>query len=238
MLRTLLVSLFLLLYLLCVAPWFLLYAAVTTHVEPLYRVGVFGARLALRLAGVRVQVAGQEHVPAQPCVFLANHASNADPPAVVAAIPKRVALMAKKELFRIPIFSRALLTGGFVPVDRSDPEAAWRSVEQAIARVREGLSFLVFPEGTRSRDGRLQPFKKGAFVIAIVAGVPVVPISVAGSQRVMPKGAVAIRPGTIHVRFHPAIPTTGMSLDDRNRLASEVHRVIASALPEEQQPLS
>ncbi|MCL6481782.1 MAG: 1-acyl-sn-glycerol-3-phosphate acyltransferase [Firmicutes bacterium] len=238
MLRTFLVGIFLLLYLLCVAPWFLIYAAITAHIEPLYRVGVFGARLALRLAGVQIHVEGREHVPAQPCVFLANHASNADPPAVVAAIPKRVALMAKKELFRIPIFGRALLTGGFVPVDRSDPEAARRSVEHAIARVREGLSFLVFPEGTRSRDGRLQPFKKGAFVIAIAAGVPVVPISVAGSQCVMPKGAVAIRPGTIRVRFHPAIPTTGMTLDDRNQLSREVHRVIASGLPKEQQPPS
>ncbi len=238
MLRTLLVGIFLLLYLLCVAPWFLLYAAITADIEPLYRVGVLGARLTLRLAGVRVHVEGLEHVPAQSCVFLANHASNADPPAVVAAIPKRVALLAKKELFRIPLFGRALLTGGFVPVDRFHPEAARRSVEHAIARVRDGLSCLVFPEGTRSPDGRLQPFKKGAFVIAIAAGVPVVPISVAGSQRVMPKGAVAIRPGTIRVRFHPAMLTTGLTLDDRNRLANEVHRVIASGLPDEQQPLS
>lgn len=237
MLRSLLVGIFLLLYLLCVAPWFLLHATLTQNINPLYRAGVFGARLALRLAGIRVEVEGQEYIPESPCVFLANHASNADPPAVVAAIPKRVALLAKKELFRIPIFSHALLKGGFVPVDRSDPEAARDSVEQAIAQVRQGLSFLIFPEGTRSRDGRLQPFKKGAFVIAITAGVPVVPISVAGSHHVMPKGAIGIRPGTIRVRFHQALHTTGMTLEDRHRLASDVHRAIASGLPEEQQPL-
>jgi 1-acyl-sn-glycerol-3-phosphate acyltransferase len=237
MLRTFAVVLFLAAYILFVAPWFILHALITKNVAPLYQAGVTGAKLAMRLAGIRICVEGRENVPAGPCIFVANHVSNADPPAVVAAIPKRVALLAKKELFRIPIFSHALRAGEFVPVDRSDREAARASVEEAITKLRRGLSFLVFPEGTRSPDGRLRPFKKGSFVMAISAGVPIVPISLAGSHRVMPKGAFAIHPGTIVVRFHPAISTVGCSLADRDRLAEEVHNIIASGLPDEQKPL-
>lgn len=237
MLRTFVVSLFLLTYIIFVAPWFILHALITKNITPLYRAGVAGAKLAMCLAGIRISVEGRQNVPDGPCVFVANHASNADPPAVVAAIPKRVALLAKKELFRIPIFSQALRAGEFVPVDRSDREAARASVEEAISKLRRGLSFLVFPEGTRSRDGRLQPFKKGSFVMAISAGVPVVPISVAGSHRVMPKGAFVIHPGTIVVRFHPAIPTIDYGLADRDRLADKVRAIIASGLPDDQKPL-
>jgi 1-acyl-sn-glycerol-3-phosphate acyltransferase len=236
MIRALLVGVFLTLYVLLVAPWFVLHAALTRRIGPLYCAGVGGAKLAMRLAGIRVRVEGLENIPAGVCIFVANHTSNADPPAVVAAIPRRVALLAKKEVYRVPVLATALRLGGFVAVDRSNREAARASVEEALERMREGLSFAVFPEGTRSPDGRLRPFKKGSFLMGIRAGVPLVPVSVSGSQRVLPKGSWRIRPGEITVRFHPAVDAAAYSLEQRDELVARVERVVASGLPEQQQP--
>lgn len=236
MIRTLIVAIYLVLYVALVAPWFLLHAALTGNADLLYRVGVAGARFALRLGGIRVRVEGREHVPAGVCVFVANHTSNVDPPAVVGAIPKRVALLAKHTLFRVPILGQAMRLGDFVPVNRANLEAARASVDEAIRRLRGGLSFLVYPEGTRSPDGRLRPFKKGSFVMAVQAGAPIVPISVAGAQRVMRKGGSAIHPGEIVVRFHPPVPTADLSLEQKDDLAARVHSIIAAALPNDQRP--
>jgi 1-acyl-sn-glycerol-3-phosphate acyltransferase len=236
MIRSLAVGIFLFLYLALVAPWFVLFAALTGRIEPLYRAGVGGAKLALRLAGIRVRVEGVENIPAGVCIFVANHVSNTDPPAVVAAIPRRVALLAKKEVYRVPVLAQALRLAGFVAVDRSNPEAARASVEAALERLREGLSFLVFPEGTRSPEGRLRPFKKGSFLMAIRAGVPLAPVSVAGSHRVLPKGKWRIRPGGVTVRFHPPVNAAEYTLEQRDELIARIEREIASGLPPEQQP--
>lgn len=236
MLRAAFVGLFLILYILLVAPWFVLYAMLTGRVATLYRVGVGGARAAVRLAGIRVEVEGREHIPAGVCIFVANHTSNVDPPAVVASIPRRVALLAKQQVFRVPIMSRALRVAGFVPVIREDREAARASVDQALEQLRRGLSFLVFPEGTRSPDGRLRPFKKGSFLMALRAAVPIVPVAVAGSQRIMPKGSARICPGTVRVLFLPPVETAGYSVEQRDALIAAVHAAIAAALPADQQP--
>lgn len=236
MIRTLAVGIFLFLYLVLVAPWFVLYTALTRRIEPLYRTGVSGASFALRLAGIRVRVEGVENIPVGVCIFVANHVSNADPPAVVAAIPRRVALLAKKEVYRVPVLAQALRLAGFVAVDRSNTDAARASVEAALERMREGLSFLVFPEGTRSPDGRLRPFKKGSFLMAIRAGVPLVPVSVAGSHLVLPKGMWRIRPGVVTVRFHPPVNAAEYTLEQRDELIARIERVIAAGLPPEQQP--
>lgn len=237
MIRTLAVGVFLLLYLVLVAPWFVFYAALTRRIEPLYRAGVGGAKFAMRLGGIRVRVEGAENIPAGVCIFVANHVSNADPPAVVAAIPRRVALLAKKEVYRVPVLAQALRLAGFVAVDRSNTDAARASVEAALERMREGLSFLVFPEGTRSPDGRLRPFKKGSFLMAIRAGVPLVPVSVAGSHRVLPKGKWRIRPGVVVVRFHPPVNAAEYAIEQRDELVARIERLVASGLSEEQQPL-
>jgi 1-acyl-sn-glycerol-3-phosphate acyltransferase len=236
MLRTAIVVLCVAAYIVIVGPPFILHSLVTGSVERLYRVGVAGAKVALRLASVRVRVECLENIPPGVCIFIANHSSNADPLAVVAAIPRRVALMAKKEVFRIPILSFALRLSKFVAVDRAHPEAAIASLRRATEYLKAGVSFVIFPEGTRSPDGRLRRFKSGTFVMAIEAGVPVVPISVVGAHKVMRKGERAIHPGEIVVRFHPAVETSTYTVERKEELIARVHAVVASGLPEEQRP--
>lgn len=238
MLRTVMVGVFLAAYTVVLGPLFILHCILTGSPELLYRVGVAGARCALWLGGVRIRVTGQENIPAGVCVFVANHASNVDPPAVVAAIARRVALLGKKEVFRIPILRRALLLADFIPVDRSNRAAAMASVEQAVARMKKGVSYLVFPEGTRSADGRLRAFKKGTFVMAIQAGVPVVPIAVVGAHKRMRKGSIALHPGTMEVHFLPAVDPRPYTEEQRDELRARVQTAIAARLPAEQQPVS
>lgn len=231
------VVIFLGLYILVAGPVFILHCLLTGSPEQLYRAGVAGARWALRLGGVKTKASGLENIPPQPCIFVANHVSNLDPPVVVTAIPRRVALLGKKEVFRVPLLGRALLLAQMVPVDRADPGAARGSVERALENLQAGVSYLTFPEGTRSPDGRMQPFKKGSFVMAIRAGVPIVPVSVIGAHLRMPKGSLALRPGEVGVRFGEPIQVHGYSEKDRDALLRLVHAAVAKYLPEDQQPL-
>jgi 1-acyl-sn-glycerol-3-phosphate acyltransferase len=203
----------------------------------LYRAGVAGVRFALVICGIRRIVEGVENIPSGTCIFVANHASNVDPPVVVCSIPRRVALLGKKEVFRIPIVGRALRLADMVPVDRADPDAAKESVEEALAHLNRGVSCLVFPEGTRSPDGRLRPFKKGSFLMAVRAQVPIVPVSVTRAHKVMRKGKFAIRPGIVGVKFHPPVTVAGYSFEHRDALVARVYSTVADGLPVDQQPL-
>lgn len=236
MIRTLLVILFLALYILIVGPPAILHCIVTGSPELLYRVGVTGARWAMALGGIRTRVSGVENIPTGPSVFVANHSSNLDPPAVVTAIPQRVAMLGKKEVFRIPLLGRALLLAQFVPVDRADRAAALTSVEEGLKHLQKGVSYLVFPEGTRSADGRMRPFKKGSFIMALRSGVPLVPVSVSGAHRLMRKGSMVLRAGEIGVHFGAPIPVAGYSMEQREDLMQAVEQAIARHLPEDQQP--
>jgi 1-acyl-sn-glycerol-3-phosphate acyltransferase len=237
MTRTAIVSLLLTLYILVLGPPLILHALLTGRVELLYRMGVGGVLFITRLVGVHMRVEGIELIPPGVCIFVANHSSNVDPPAIVGAIPRRIAILAKDSLFRIPIVSQAFRLAHFVPVDRSDREAAIASVDKAIEYLQQGVSFLIYPEGTRSADGRLLPFKKGSFVMAIKAGVPILPMACAGAHRVMRKGELRIHPGEIVVRFLPPISASGYTLEQRDELTARVHDAIAAALPPDQQPL-
>jgi len=178
----------------------------------------------LRVAGVRLDVRRTAPIPEGPAIFAANHESALDILAVVQAIPRGIRFVAKRELFRIPVFGWYLRLGGHVEVDRRDHARAVASLGAAAGRVRAGTTLAVFPEGTRSRDGRVQPFKQGPFVIAVEAGVPVVPVAVTGAAEVNPKGRIAVRPGTIRVTLgepvHPA------DFPDKVRLLAEVRRRI------------
>jgi 1-acyl-sn-glycerol-3-phosphate acyltransferase len=236
MIRTAFVALSLAVITIVVGLPLLLYVAITGKIDPLYRTGVAAVIWVCRAAGLRTRVEGLENIPPRTCLFAANHTSNADPPAIVAAIPRRIAILAKKSLFAIPIVGPAFRLAQFVPVDRSNPEQAAASIEVAAEEMKKGVSFLIYPEGTRSPDGRLLRFRRGAFVLAIKAGVPVVPVACSGAHRVVPKKSYRIRPGEVVVRFCPAIDAAEYSLDRRNELAARVHDAIAAALPADQQP--
>jgi len=236
MIRSILVVIFLLLFVLFVGIPFILYAALTGAVDTLYRVALRGLRGMLWLGGARVRVEGLDNVPPGVCIFVANHTSNSDPPAIVVAIPKRVSVLAKKEVFRLPILATAFRLAGIVPVDRGAHDSAAASVDKAIQSLKSGLSFLVYPEGTRSSDGRLLPFKKGTFLMAIEAGVPIVPVSVVGAHKIMRKGEWAIHPGEIVVKFHPLVDASRYTLEQRGELLERVQAAVAAGLPEDQQP--
>jgi 1-acyl-sn-glycerol-3-phosphate acyltransferase len=237
MIRTLAVAFYISLALLIMMPGLMLWSWITGSADLMYLWAVRAIYPANRIAGMRIRTEGLENIPPGVCIFAANHASNVDPLVFVPAIPRRVSLLAKKEVFRIPILGRALLQAKFVPVDRSDREAAVASVDIAVRHLKEGLSFAIFAEGTRSPDGRLRPFKKGTFVMAIQAGVPVVPVSLVGTQNLMRKGDWALYPGEVTVRFGPAVDASQFTLDRRAELLARVEAGVAAGLPADQQPL-
>lgn len=237
MLRTLLVYVIVVLYLSILGPPLLLLSVITGKTDILYSVGLFGAKTALRLSGVKVIVTGREKIPAgRAVVFMPNHQSNCDPPAVAASLPP-VLIMAKKEFFRVPILGTGMRMRGFIPVDRTNRERAFAAVDQAVAALKNGHSFLAFPEGTRSKTGRLQPFKKGVFVMAIKAGVPIVPISVSGGRAIMRKGEVRIHPGTVRLTIQDPVPTAGYTITDRAKVAALVRQEIMKGLSPDELPL-
>jgi 1-acyl-sn-glycerol-3-phosphate acyltransferase len=236
MIRTVLALLFLLVYALLVGLPVMLLTLLTGSKEILFRMGQFGGVCTLHIAGVRTRAEGLENIPQGTCLFTANHASNTDPPAIVGVIPRRVAILLKKSLLSIPIIGPAFRMGDFIAVDRQNPEAALGSIRLATARARKGLSFLAFPEGTRSRDGRLQPFKQGVFRMAIEAGIPIVPVACAGAHRILPRDSFAIRPGEMVVRFCPPIDAAAYQPSERAELVRRVHAAIAAALPPDQRP--
>src|SRR5205085_8876530 len=188
------------LYVLVAAPLGMTLAIVFGAKNFLYRLGHWGVRLALGLSGIRFRVAGREHIPARAAVFCANHQSNVDPPILFDALHPRMHILYKAEIDKIPVLARAFRMGGFIPIDRRNKEAAMRSIEAGAASIRAGHSFLIFPEGTRSRTAELLPFKKGGFVMAIQAQAPVVPIAVQGGRDSMRKGSWIIRPVIVSIR--------------------------------------
>jgi 1-acyl-sn-glycerol-3-phosphate acyltransferase len=237
MFRTLFIGVFLTIYILLVGPPLLIYSLLTNHIDPLYWAGVKGVMFFVGVAGVKVRVEGMRRVPSGACLFVANHTSAADAPAVVGSIPRRIAILLKASLFKWPIVGQAFQLARFIPVDRKNRESAITSVEKATEALRAGQSFLIYPEGTRSRDGRLQQFKKGAVVMAIKAGVPVVPMVCSGAHRVMEKRSLVIHPGEIVVEFLEPIDTSQYSLEERDALNDRIRTAMAAGLPPDQRPL-
>ena len=237
MLRTLFIGVFLSLYILVVGPPLLVYTLISRNPDPIYWAGVQGVMFFVRAVGVRVRVRGLERIPAGVCLFAANHTSSADAPAVVGAIPRRIAVLLKESLFKWPIVGQAFSSAHFIPVNRSARDSAIASVEKATDALKAGQSFLIYPEGTRSPDGRLQEFKKGAVVMAIKAGVPIVPMACSGAHRVMEKRSLVIHPGEILVEFLEPIDASEYSLEERDILNERVRMAMAGALPPDQRPL-
>ncbi len=236
MIRTAFVAIAMGLCTLVLGPPLILWTLLTKSATLMYWTGVKMVVVVTRVVGLKVTVEGRENIPPGVCLFAANHTSNADAAAIVSAIPRRIAILGRKSLFDIPIVGSAFRLAKFVPVDREDRDAALASVKEAVQYMREGYSFLVYPEGTRSADGRLRRFKKGSFVVAIDAGVPVVPVACSGAHLVMKKRSLIIRPGRVTVRFGKPVDASAYTVEQRDELAQRVHDVVAALLPEDQKP--
>jgi 1-acyl-sn-glycerol-3-phosphate acyltransferase len=207
-------------------------AVVTGNVGPLYAVTCLIVSAGYRVAGIRIRVEGREHVPAgHACIFMANHVSNLDPPALISRIPGRTAAFAKRAVFNLPVFGYCLKLGEFIPVDRTgNAISAQVSVAAAKRLLDKGIHITTFVEGMRSPDGRLLPFKKGPFFLGIETGAPCIPVSIYGTEKMMAKGSFGIKPGTAHILFHA--PVYPANFATREELMKAVRAAIASGLPE------
>jgi len=208
-------------------PW----TFITGDIGLLYSMFMWGAWNGVRLAGVRVETVGLDKLdPAGTYIFMSNHTSNLDPPILIPLIPRRTSVMVKKELFSYPILGRAMRMGSLVPVDRGNRDAGIEAVKVAKEVVGQGISMTIFVEGKRSRDGKLLPFKKGPFYLAMECGVPVVPVTIAGTHYAMPKKRFAITPGIVMVIFHN--PIEPKDFNSRECLMEKVRVAIDRGLPE------
>ena len=206
-------------------------------IRVLYQLFMWGARAGIRLAGVRVETVDMDRLDfSRSYIFMSNHVSNLDPPIQIPALPKRTSVMVKKELFKVPILGQAMRMGDLVPVDRGNRDAGIEAVRAAKAVVSKGLNMTIYVEGKRSFDGKMLPFKKGPFYLAMECGVPVVPMTIVGTHYAMPKARFAIKPAKVQVIFHD--PIEPQDFGDRESLMERVRAVIESGLPEEYRGVS
>jgi 1-acyl-sn-glycerol-3-phosphate acyltransferase len=214
------------------------YTLLVGDISLLYRVAMWITNAGVRAAGIKIEIGGLENIPVgRSCIFMSNHVSNLDPPVVLPLLPGRSSVLLKKELMSIPILGRAMRLAKFVPVVRGNRrDAAQASVEAAADALRSGLHILVYPEGTRSPDGRLSVFKKGPFFLAEATQAPIIPIALSGTQTMMRKGSYAIMPGVARIQVLPPIESCGYKT--REELQSAVRTAIAEALPPEMRPLA
>jgi 1-acyl-sn-glycerol-3-phosphate acyltransferase len=222
-------------YLIVVGLPTLLWTVVSRDPRLLYSAGGFALWLGFALSGLRVVVTGAEHIQSGPAVYAANHSSNLEPPAVFLALRRlfpALSVLYKAELRRIPILVWVFDAAGFVPLERANRGQSLPAVENAAKSLAGGRSFIIFPEGTRSKTGALLPFKKGGFLMAIQAQVPIVPVAVSGARLAMDRGSILIKPVTIRVDLAPPVSTAGLAFADRDVVVQQVRSAIEARLPD------
>src|SRR3954451_1167366 len=222
------------LYVILLGPPILVLALATRRPLTLYRVALGGVRLGLWLSGVTVRVRHPEHIQrGRAAVYAVNHSSNVEPPILYFVLRRlfpRLRILYKAELRKLPILVRAFDLAGFVPLERGNREQSLPAIERAAEALRDGNSFLIFPEGTRSRTGELLPFKKGGFIMALKAQAPIVPVAVKGARNAMKKGSLIIHPVTVQVRLGAPIETAGLGVEQRDELVARVREEVARML--------
>lgn len=187
-------------------------------------------KIGLFLAGVSLEIKDMQKIPPGPVIFMGNHQSNFDILALYAALPVHFSWIAKEELFRIPLFGFAMRRAGYIPLDRGDGRRALKSMDEAARKIRSGVSVIVFPEGTRTRDGNLLPFKRGGFLLAAKAGVPIVPFTINGTARINPAKTLQLRKGSVTISFSDPLETTGATGKKRDDLIGRVREAIEKGL--------
>ena len=207
--------------------WSIVFSFFANAENNVHKVAKIWGKILLMISNTKVQVIGKENIlRGKPQVFMANHQSDFDILITLAYVPGQFRWIAKKELFAIPVFGRAMKGAGYIEIDRQNHEKALLSLDQAALRIREGKSVMTFPEGTRSRDGEIKAFKQGTFYLAIQSGVPIVPISIIGSGEIMPKGSLKVKPGRIKLVIDKPIDVKGYTLENRQQLIDRVRQII------------
>jgi len=215
-----------------------LFPLISPGENKVHKIANLWARMLLWLTGIRVDVIGRENVLIEkPQIFMANHQSDFDILIVLAHIPGQFRWIAKKELFKIPIFGKAMRNAGYIEIDRQNHEKALKSLDEAAQKIREGKSVVTFPEGTRSRDGKIRPFKQGMFHLAIRAGVPIVPISIIGTREIMPKRTLKVKPGRVTMVIDRPVDVSGYTLETRGDLIERIRHIIVGNFENQAGPL-
>ena len=235
-LRSLITYIAVSLYVLAIGVPVVFLSLITRTPRPLFAVGLLGVRIGLALAGIRWTAVGTEHIQrGRAAVYAINHSSNVEPPIIFAVLHElmpRLRVLYKAELRKLPVLVRAFDIAGFVPLERGNRDQSLPAIDRAAESLRAANSFMIFPEGTRSRTGTLLPFKKGGFIMAIKAQAPIVPTAIIGAREAMHKGSLVIQPVTVTVRFGAPVETTGLTLEDRDQLVALVRRRIQALLEE------
>ena len=195
--------------------------------NPMHNIARLWGRSILAASRIKVTVTGMSKIdPASPYIYMPNHQSNFDIPVLLGHLRVQFRWLAKMELFKIPIFGRAMRKAGYISIDRNNRESAFKSLAVAANQIKNGVSVLIFPEGTRSRDGNIQSFKKGGFVMAIDAGVPIVPVVITGTRAIMPKGKFRVYKGHVRMDIQKPIPTSTYTRETKAALMESVRRAI------------
>jgi len=198
--------------------------------NPIHKIAELWARSILGVSGVDVTVKGLSNVDlARSYIYMSNHQSNFDIWVLLAHLPVQFRWLAKAELFRIPILSRSMRAAGYISIDRFNQQSAFNSLEQAAEKIKDGVSVMIFPEGTRSLDGKIRPFKKGGFVLAVKSSVPIVPVIIHGTFPIMPKGSLRIKTGTVVLEIQKPIDTADYTLESKDALIERVRHVISES---------